>query len=116
MSAANLKPANLESAGSGATWFKIWEWPPTYSKSTGLVFASENVQQVTFTIPKNVPSGIYLLIFGECHFLINVVGQYLLRVEQIALHVAETYGGAQFYLACAQINVSAMTISCGGNA
>ena len=24
---------------------------------------------------------------------------------QIALHVAETYGGAQFYIGCAQINV-----------
>lgn len=26
------------------------------------------------------------------------LGQYLLRVEQIALHLAETYQGAQFYL------------------
>lgn len=53
-----------------------------------------------------------------------LAGQYLLRVEQIALHLAETYQGAQarhlqltmaplmnnnswsqFYLACAQLNV-----------
>ncbi|KAF8903367.1 glycosyl hydrolase family 61-domain-containing protein [Gymnopilus junonius] len=33
-------------------------------------------------------------------------GQYLLRVEQIALHVASTYGGAQFYLSCAQVQVT----------
>ncbi|KDQ55399.1 glycoside hydrolase family 61 protein [Jaapia argillacea MUCL 33604] len=80
--------ANSEAAGKGSTWFKIWEWPPTWSASTGLVFASENIQSVNFTVPKNVPSG-----------------QYLIRVEQIALHVAETYGGAQFYIGCAQVNV-----------
>jgi len=80
--------ANSESAGTGKTWYKIWEWAPTWSASTGLVFASENIQQVTFTIPKSTPNG-----------------QYLIRVEQIALHLAETYQGAQFYLACAQVNV-----------
>lgn len=40
-------------------------------------------QQVTFTIPASLPSG-----------------QYLMRVEQIALHVAST----QFYIGCAQVN------------
>nr|VWP00909.1 Uncharacterized protein [Ganoderma boninense] len=44
--------------------------------------------QFTFTIPKNLPSG-----------------QYLVRGEQIALHLAETFGGAQFYIGCAQVNV-----------
>jgi len=80
--------ANSPSAGTGSTWFKIWEWAPTYSSTTGLVFASENIQQFTFTIPKSLPSG-----------------QYLLRGEQIALHLAETFGGAQFYIGCAQLNV-----------
>jgi hypothetical protein len=79
MAAAN--PVNTESAGSGSSWFKIWEWAPTWSKSTGLVFASENAVQVNFTIPKSTPSGTYLL-----------------RLEQIALHVASTYQGAQFYI------------------
>lgn len=32
-------------------------------------------------------------------------GQYLLRAEHIALHVAGSVGGAQFYISCAQINV-----------
>ncbi|KZT35888.1 glycoside hydrolase family 61 protein D [Sistotremastrum suecicum HHB10207 ss-3] len=80
--------ANSEAAGTGKTWFKIWEWSPTWSKSTGLVFASENIWQFNFTIPKSLPSG-----------------QYLIRGEQIALHVAESYGGAQFYIGCAQVNV-----------
>ncbi|KAF2279838.1 uncharacterized protein EI97DRAFT_482650 [Westerdykella ornata] len=50
-------------------------------------------QQVEFQIPKNVPSG-----------------KYLVRVESIALHQASNPGGAQIYLSCAQINVTG-----GGN-
>jgi cellulase len=30
-------------------------------------------------------------------------GQYLMRVELLALHSASTAGGAQFYMECAQI-------------
>ena len=33
-------------------------------------------------------------------------GKYLMRNEQIALHVAQSKGGAQFYLSCAQIEVT----------
>lgn len=33
-------------------------------------------------------------------------GEYLMRSEQIALHVASTTGGAQFYLSCAQLSVT----------
>ena len=33
-------------------------------------------------------------------------GQYLLRVETLALHSASKPGQAQFYMSCAQINVS----------
>jgi hypothetical protein len=33
-------------------------------------------------------------------------GEYLIRVEHIALHGAQVKGGAQFYLACGQINVT----------
>ncbi|KAF8646025.1 hypothetical protein AX16_007450 [Volvariella volvacea WC 439] len=80
--------ANSNNAGLGKTWFKIWEWAPTYSPSTGLVFNNLNIDRVSFNIPRNVPSG-----------------QYLLRVEQIALHAASTQGGAQLYIGCAQINV-----------
>jgi hypothetical protein len=36
-------------------------------------------------------------------------GDYLLRPEHIALHSAQSLGGAQFYLACAQITVSGGT-------
>jgi hypothetical protein len=33
-------------------------------------------------------------------------GKYLMRNEHIALHTASSKGGAQFYLSCAQLNVS----------
>lgn len=33
-------------------------------------------------------------------------GEYLLRVEHLGLHSASSAGGAQFYVACAQIDVS----------
>jgi hypothetical protein len=37
-------------------------------------------------------------------------GQYLLRIEHIGLHSAGSAGGAQFYISCAQIEVTG-----GGN-
>ncbi|KAL1733491.1 glycoside hydrolase [Schizophyllum commune] len=67
--------ADSNQAGLGETWFKIWEWSPSFSPDTGLVFDSENIVEFNFTIPKSVPSG-----------------QYLLRQ-------------ATFYIACAQLNI-----------
>ncbi|KAG6844376.1 hypothetical protein H0H87_007368 [Tephrocybe sp. NHM501043] len=54
----------------------------------GLMDYHTDIVQFNFTIPKNTPNG-----------------QYLLRGEQIALHVASSTNGAQFYIGCAQINV-----------
>ncbi|KAJ3556048.1 hypothetical protein NM688_g2240 [Phlebia brevispora] len=79
--------ANSESAGSGQTWFKVYELPPVYSNGQ-LSFPSETLSSFTFTLPASIPSG-----------------QYLVRAEHIAIHAASTYGGAQFYIGCAQINV-----------
>jgi hypothetical protein len=45
-------------------------------------------QQVSVPLPKSLPSG-----------------EYLMRVEHIALHSASAVGGAQFYISCAQIKV-----------
>lgn len=93
MSAA-VPNAGTEGAGSGATWFKIYEDAPVFvDDTTGYVFPSQSMTTVTFTIPAEVPSG-----------------DYLIRVEQIALHVASSFGGAQFYIACAQV-----TVTGGGN-
>lgn len=65
------------------------------------------INEITFTIPKSLPSGQYLLR-GEqvrSYFLCLHATADGIFDFQIALHVASTYGGAQFYLACAQINV-----------
>jgi hypothetical protein len=87
MSAAS--DASSTSAGTGKTWFKIFQNVPVYnSASRSLTFPSTTDSTITFTIPKDVPSG-----------------QYLIRAEQIALHAASAVGGAQFYIGCAQVNV-----------
>ncbi|KAJ3484843.1 hypothetical protein NLI96_g5357 [Meripilus lineatus] len=79
--------ANSPAAGTGQTWFKVWEDAPVY-KNGALVFPSQTMDSFTFTVPKSLPNG-----------------QYLIRAEQIALHSASTFGGAQFYISCAQVNI-----------
>ncbi|KAI0082479.1 hypothetical protein K474DRAFT_518486 [Panus rudis PR-1116 ss-1] len=82
--------------GQGTVWTKIY--------SSGLVDAQSqewatdvvnaNGGKHSVKIPASLPPG-----------------QYLLRAEIIALHVAQSYPGAQFYIGCAQVNISG-----GGNA
>ena len=67
-------------ADGSTQWFKVAQLPPTFSTNT-VNWPATNLQQYTFTIPKSLPSG-----------------QYLLRAEHIALHVAQSAGGAQFYV------------------
>ena len=77
--------------GSGNVWFKIFEQGPTISGGS-LSWPSQDKTQVTVPIPKSLPSG-----------------EYLFRVEHIALHSASSAGGAQFYISCAQIKVTVRT-------
>ncbi|KAJ3562677.1 hypothetical protein NP233_g9429 [Leucocoprinus birnbaumii] len=69
--------------GSGSNWFKIAEWGATYNP---FKFTDDGQSQLTTTIPANTPPG-----------------EYLIRIEQIALHVA---GAPQWYISCAQIRVT----------
>ncbi|KAF2275907.1 fungal cellulose binding domain-containing protein [Westerdykella ornata] len=78
--------------GSGNVWFKIYEERPTIS-GQGLTWSSQGKTQVTVTLPQSLPSG-----------------EYLFRVEHIALHSASSPGGAQFYISCGQLKVTG-----GGN-
>jgi len=73
--------------GSGNVWFKIFEEGPTISNG-GLQWKTGGTE-ISATIPKSLPAG-----------------EYLLRGEQIALHLAQTVGGAQAYLSCAQLKVT----------
>lgn len=70
--------------------FKIWEDTfDTGSRVWGVDNLLKNNGWVYFNLPTCVASG-----------------QYLLRVEVLALHSASKQGQAQFYQSCAQINVS----------
>jgi len=77
------------SGASGDVWFKVYEISAVTNGGESITFPAQNLPGVTFTLPSELPSG-----------------QYLVRMEAIALHVAETYGGAQFYISCGQINVT----------
>ncbi|KIY62115.1 lytic polysaccharide monooxygenase [Cylindrobasidium torrendii FP15055 ss-10] len=70
--------------GSGENWFKIAEWGAVFEPE--FTFVDYEWSALNTTIPASVPDG-----------------EYLLRVEHIALHVA---GSPQFYVSCAQISVT----------
>ncbi|KDR74690.1 hypothetical protein GALMADRAFT_227128 [Galerina marginata CBS 339.88] len=74
---------------SGNVWFKIYEISAVTDGGKTITFPSQNLTSVSFAIPSELPSG-----------------QYLLRIEAIALHVAQSFAGAQFYIACAQLDVT----------
>ncbi|KAL9113716.1 MAG: hypothetical protein Q9227_002161 [Pyrenula ochraceoflavens] len=71
--------------GSGA-WFKIKDIGPTFTAS-GATWDLE--QSYSVTIPKSVPNG-----------------DYLLRIQQLAIHNPYPAGIPQFYISCAQITVT----------
>ncbi|CAL1715503.1 unnamed protein product [Somion occarium] len=75
--------------GSSANWFKIAQ--------TGLVstdyWATDVLNANCGKMDVKIPADI-------------APGNYLLRAEVIALHVAGSVGGAQFYMSCFQINVT----------
>ncbi|CAE6433032.1 Cellulose-growth-specific protein [Rhizoctonia solani AG-1 IB] len=69
--------------GSGANWFKIYELGADFNP---FKFKAMDQSTFTFKIPSSIPAG-----------------QYLLRIEQIGLHVA---GAPQYYISCAQVSVT----------
>ncbi|KAJ8697852.1 hypothetical protein PTI98_004624 [Pleurotus ostreatus] len=75
--------------GAGSVWFKVYELNPVTDGGSSITYPADGLTQFTFNLPSSLPSG-----------------QYLVRVEHIALHGASQFGGAQFYISCAQINVT----------
>ncbi|KAF8606701.1 hypothetical protein BDV93DRAFT_553183 [Ceratobasidium sp. AG-I] len=75
--------------GSDANWFKVAHTGLVSTDYWGTDVMNANCGKVTFTIPSDIAPG-----------------QYLIRAEVIALHVAGSVGGAQFYISCYQINVT----------
>ncbi|KAI3337293.1 lytic polysaccharide monooxygenase [Xylariaceae sp. AK1471] len=74
--------------GKGAVWFKVFQDAPSVSGGQ-YVWPSNGKAEVSFTIPQCLANG-----------------DYLFRIEHVALHSASTANGAQFYISCAQITVS----------
>ncbi|KAH6659884.1 glycosyl hydrolase family 61-domain-containing protein [Truncatella angustata] len=79
--------------GSG-DWFKVYELTYTEINSEGIQWAtypsgSSGIQNFTIDLPTDLPAG-----------------DYLMRAEHVALHAAEEFGGAQFYMGCAQLSVT----------
>ncbi|KAG6818743.1 hypothetical protein H0H93_002199 [Arthromyces matolae] len=77
--------------GQGSVWTKIY--------SSGLLTVNP---QWWATDVVNATGGKHSVIIPAS----LPAGQYLLRAEIIALHVAETYPGAQFYIGCAQVAIT----------
>lgn len=71
--------------GSG-DWFKIKDIGPTFSNGAASWDLSKTY---TVTIPKSLPSG-----------------DYLLRIQQLAIHNPYPAGIPQFYISCAQVTVT----------
>jgi len=76
--------------GYSQSWFKIAEMgmPSSDPDYWATEVLNDNCGHFTFTLPTGIAPG-----------------NYLLRAEVIALHVASSVGGAQFYMSCFQINV-----------
>ncbi|KAI1333683.1 glycoside hydrolase family 61 protein [Xylariaceae sp. FL0016] len=74
--------------GSGEVWFKVYQDMPTTSGGQ-YTWPSNGKSSIAFTVPQCLADG-----------------DYLFRIEHVALHSASSAGGAQFYISCAQITVS----------
>ncbi|KAN0103308.1 lytic polysaccharide monooxygenase [Hyaloscypha variabilis] len=72
------------------SWFKVDEegYNPS-TKKWGTDTLNSNCGHRSFTVPASIAPGAYLV-----------------RAEAIALHVAQTVGGAQFYMSCYQVNIT----------
>lgn len=103
--------------GSGKVWFKIYQDMPTTSggqytwpsngNSSSSPFSPINLANKPALLGGTLltrPSGKSQIPFTVPQCLAE--GDYLFRVEHVALHSASSAGGAQFYLSCAQLRVT----------
>ncbi|KDQ06890.1 carbohydrate-binding module family 1 protein [Botryobasidium botryosum FD-172 SS1] len=87
-------PDSSTAQGSSVGWFKIGQAGLISKDYWGTDLLNANCGKYDVKIPSDI-----------------VAGDYLLRAEVIALHVAGSVGGAQFYPGCFQL-----TVTGGGNA
>ncbi|KAJ6451708.1 glycoside hydrolase family 61 protein [Mycena vitilis] len=87
---AKAPSGNVSSfAGDGAVWFKVYQITAVTDGGSSISFPAQNLASVSFTLPESLPTG-----------------QYLVRMEALALHSASTFQGAQWYLSCGQVSVT----------
>ena len=86
--------ADITTYEGDGDWFKIYEnGVKTFATyNSALTWSNDGWTSFDFKIPEGIEDG-----------------QYLLRAEHIAIHGAGTLLGSQFYMACAQIEVSGGT-------
>jgi hypothetical protein len=86
--------ANVSAYEGEGEWFKIYEnGVKTFATyNSAMTWANDGFTKFDFKIPAGIEDG-----------------QYLLRAEHIAIHGAGTLMGSQFYMSCAQIEVSGGT-------
>ncbi|KAI0972263.1 lytic polysaccharide monooxygenase [Xylaria arbuscula] len=89
--------------GSGG-WARIYALTTTPTQPNGTGTLGKN------SFPEAQPGAVDWATHGLHDFLFKLpsatpAGEYLLRAEGLALHAAHKRGGAQFYVACAQIRV-----------
>ena len=77
-------PALAEEYDGSGDWFKINDWAPIFNGGSASWTMSGSY---SFTIPKCIPSG-----------------EYLLRIQSLAIH--NPGGVPQFYIGCGQVSVS----------
>ncbi|KAK8134335.1 carbohydrate-binding module family 1 protein [Apiospora sp. TS-2023a] len=77
-----------QATGIGAGWIKIDELDYVDGKWANEIMEADDMTH-TFKLPTGLASG-----------------EYLLRSEMLALHAAQTEGGAQFYIGCAQLKIT----------
>ena len=79
-------PGDASAYDGSGDWFKIADIGPTFSGGTATWDLS---QTYSVTIPKSLPNG-----------------NYLLRIQQLAIHNPYPGGIPQFYISCAQVTVT----------
>ena len=106
--------------GAGAVWFKFHTTMPTIDKNKQLTWPGQSNLPPSPLLPcMSEASGTNYGMADEYRTVNATIpaglpdGEYLLRVEHIALHMAMQANKAQFYIACSQIKITGGT---GGGA
>jgi hypothetical protein len=82
-------PSDVASYQGDGDWFKVWEsGPENGPANVDESWGTWQKESMSFTIPKDIPDG-----------------EYLVRFEHVAIHENHV-GKSQFYMECAQLSIS----------